>query len=212
MPVPAYGVLKGHPSSRGVNPGGAPHLHINLSVAGATFDIAVNILSQDDSEVLYSVNHAFTPPHPAELLTLPAGRTLLPAGNPLALDFIRQQLVSKDDMSLLEASDIADLKASDLHNEIDDMVARAINDPEAQFFAFGSKFPNGIHDIHMNQGNPKGLRHGQDFSKDNGTFQDGALMVYFPNDQRWLAAFIAFQSQSWTTDDKGNPTDNAGSR
>ena len=30
-------------------------------------------------------------------------------------------------------------------------------------------------------------------------------MAYFPEEQRWLAAFIAFQSQLWTTDDNGNP-------
>ena len=207
MPVPDYGVLKGRPTARKVQGphGKPPHLHIGLTAGGTAFDVAVNILSTDGSEILYYVNHAFAPQHAAELLGLPPGRTLLPPDNPLALDFVRQEIVKLEDMALLSADDAANLTASDLHNEIDDMVARAINDSQAQFFAFGSKFPDGIHDIHFNQGNPVGSGHGQDFSKDNGPFQDGALMVYFPSASAGLAAFLAFQSQSWTTDDDGNP-------
>ncbi len=53
----------------------------------------------------------------------------------------------------------------------------------------------------MNQGNPLD----GPFAQDNGTSQDGALMAFFPSEQRWLAVFIAFQSQSWTTDDNGDP-------
>ena len=202
MPVPNYGVLKGHPIARQVRGphGKPPHLHINLEAGGEQFDIAVNILSTDGSEILYFMNHAFATPHASELLALPEGRTLLPPTNPLALDFVRQGLVRKDDMVPLRARDAMRLTASDLHNEIDDMVLRGIHDPSAQFFAFGSEFPEGIHDIHMNQGNPHG-----EFFRDNGTFQDGAMFAHFPASDRWLAAFIAFQSQSWNTDDEGNP-------
>jgi uncharacterized protein YukJ len=164
----------------------------------------VNILSTDGSDILYVVNHAFATPHADELLGLPEGQTFLPPANPLALDYVRQGLVSRNDMVLLRARDAMRLTASDLHNEIDDMVVRGIHDPSAQFFAFGSKFPEGIHDIHMNQGNPR-----EDFFRDNGTFQDGAMVAYFPASDRWLAAFIAFQSQSWNTDDNGNPIDDA---
>ena len=205
MPIPDYGVLKGRPTGRQVKGphGKPPHRHVYLTAGGADFDVAVNILSTDGSEILYLVNHAFSPPHATELLGLPAGRTLLPAGNALALDFVRQNLVTRDDMALLAADDAEHLTASDLHNEIDDLVVRAIHDPHAQFFAFGSKFPDGIHDIHFNQGNPVGQH--PDFSADNGTFQDGALMVFFPDQQRWLGAFVAFQSQIWTTNDQGYP-------
>jgi uncharacterized protein YukJ len=208
MPVPGYGVLSGRPTSRKVQGprGKPPHLHIKLAGGGTVFDVAVNILSADGSEILYHVNHALTPPHPDDLLRLPEGRTLLPAGNPLALDYVRQGIVKREDMSPLSARDAGQLTASDLHNEIDDLVARAIRDPRSRFFAFGSEFPDGIHDIHFNQGNPVGPDRGPDFSGDNGTFQDGALMAYFPDDGRWLGAFIAFQTQSWSTDDDGNPT------
>ncbi len=203
MPVPQYGLLKGRPTARDVH-GPAhkpPHLHITLSAPGGPFDVAVNILSGDGSEILYQVNHAFVPAHAGDLLAMPAGRKLLPHGNALALDYVHQGIVKVDDMTSLSAQDAQHLTASDLHNEIDDMVLRAINDPEAHFFAFGSKFTEGIHDIHMNQGNPLD----GPFAQDNGTSQDGALMAFFPSEQRWLAVFIAFQSQSWTTDDNGDP-------
>src|SRR6185369_7218859 len=60
---------------------------------------------------------------------------------------------------------------------------------------FGFLPGNGIHDIHMNQGNS-----GQ-FVDDDGVWQDGGLLVYFPSVDRWTAIFLKFQSQSWHTDD-----------
>ena len=50
----------------------------------------------------------------------------------------------------------------------------------------------------MNQGNSG------KWKKDNGVFQDGAIYVEYPDD-RWRAFFFAFQSQTFDTDDKGNP-------
>ncbi len=82
----------------------------------------------------------------------------------------------------------------------------------SQVFAFGSKWGpedkpdqyfkfvpgQGVHDIHMNQGNSGSYR------KDNGVYQDGCLILHYPDDT-WLAVFLAFQSQTFDTDDHGNP-------
>jgi hypothetical protein len=48
----------------------------------------------------------------------------------------------------------------------------------------------------MNQGDsdPK-------FSSQNGVWQDGALIIQLPSEQRWVALFFAFQSQCFHTDD-----------
>ncbi len=54
---------------------------------------------------------------------------------------------------------------------------------------------NGIHDIHMNQGNVGS------FIADDGVWQDGGLLFHFPLQQQWTAVFLKFQSQSWHTDD-----------
>jgi hypothetical protein len=54
----------------------------------------------------------------------------------------------------------------------------------------------------MNQGNPKSLP----FFKENGVFQDGALFFHFRTQNKWIAFFSAFQSQSFHTNDlDGSP-------
>jgi uncharacterized protein YukJ len=40
---------------------------------------------------------------------------------------------------------------------------------------------------------------------DNGIWQDGALFISLPSTSSWTAVFIAFQTESWTTDDSGSP-------
>ena len=55
----------------------------------------------------------------------------------------------------------------------------------------------------MNQGNSG------KYKKDNGIYQDGCLIVAYP-DAKWSAFFFAFQSQSFDTDDHGNPKRGAG--
>ena len=49
---------------------------------------------------------------------------------------------------------------------------------------------NGIHDIHMNQGNVGS------FVRDDGVWQDGGVLFHFPGEQQWTAIFLKFQSQS----------------
>jgi hypothetical protein len=66
---------------------------------------------------------------------------------------------------------------------------------------FGFLPGDGIHDIHMNQGNPSGR-----FAGDNGPWQDGGLIFEFPNEKQWVAVFLKFQSQAWhSDDDTGDP-------
>jgi len=94
--------------------------------------------------------------------------------------------------------------ATPLKNAVDTLLDQTIAD-KGTIFAFGSAFSDGgkvdgIHDIHMNQGNPL-----NSFGKDNGAWQDGALFIYLPTPKTWAAVFIAFQSESWNTDQSGNP-------
>ncbi len=51
----------------------------------------------------------------------------------------------------------------------------------------------------MNQGSA------EEFKKYNGVWQDGGMLLHLPSEDRWVAVFLAFQSQCWHTDDeKGN--------
>jgi hypothetical protein len=97
---------------------------------------------------------------------------------------------------------------NDLADLLDHYVQRAIAEPAAMAYVFGQSWgPDaakdkvfgfkpgaGVHDIHMNQGNSPG------FAKDDGVWQDGGLLLRFP--ERWVGIFLAFQSQAWHTDDK----------
>jgi hypothetical protein len=83
-------------------------------------------------------------------------------------------------------------------------------DPNARVYAFGERWgpenerdkifgfqpKNGVHDIHMNQGNAAR------FVQDDGIWQDGALLIHYPAENRWSALFLAFQSQALHTDDQ----------
>jgi len=211
MPISNYSVLKGDPTAGQVVSGRSPHYQIAVQAPGGPFTVAVNIQSEDGSEVLYTVDHAFVPPDPAALLALPTGMTRLaskPGG--LALDFVRETvggspMVERSAMVLLPKSRPAGHRHNQLHNEVVDLLNRAIADKDGAVYAFGSAFADsgrvdGIHDIHMNQGNPRNNHGG-----DNGIWQDGAVFVNLPALNTWIAIFIAFQTQSWNTDDQGNP-------
>ncbi len=110
-------------------------------------------------------------------------------------------------MSLLPESERIGNHATRLENAVDTLLNQTIAD-KGTIFAFGSAYADsgqvdGIHDIHMNQGNPAGS-----FSKDNGIWPDGAIFTYLPAAGSWTAIFIVFQTESWNTDSSGNPLSN----
>jgi hypothetical protein len=91
---------------------------------------------------------------------------------------------------------------------------KQVREQNGELFVFGAKFPTpgqqpnprpidrefrtvqGVHDVHMNQGNPKP----GPFADDNGVFQDGGLVLRFGS--RHAGLLLRFQTQ-WL------PTDNA---
>jgi uncharacterized protein YukJ len=75
-------------------------------------------------------------------------------------------------------------------------------------YGFGFLFEpgkDGLHETHMNQGNPKPPKgsHVRDHSNENGAFQDGAVIVEI--DGKFQALFVAFQTQEIPTDNRGRP-------
>jgi uncharacterized protein YukJ len=227
MPITNYSVLAGRPTAGKTVSGSGAHYQITMQAAGGPFTVAVNIQSVDGSEVLYAIEEEFTPPDLAGLQALPMGMTALtsePGG--LALDFVRstvngQPMITQAQMTLLpqmkaakkggSAEDEMILRARTkaLENALVTLLNMTIADKDGVIYAFGSAFSDkgkvdGIHDIHMNQGNPVGGQ-GGGFSGDNGVWQDGALFINLPSKGTWTAVFIAFQTESWTTDLEGNP-------
>ncbi|MEU6534544.1 DUF2278 family protein [Streptomyces sp. NPDC047000] len=212
MPLKSYGVLIA--KAVGVHREGnaqTPHYQIHLvDDAGTEYRAAVNVKSQESpSELLYFVADDFRHPVTARVADLPKGWNSLPPGPGGAnLDFVRGNLFDPAAMRPLPP-DVAG-PDNDLADLLDHYVQRAITDDSARLYVFGERWGpepgvkdkifgflpgNGVHDVHMNQGNSP------DFAKDDGTWQDGGLLVHFPGQNRWVGVFLAFQSQKWHTDD-----------
>ena len=215
MPISRYGVLKGRPISRRLATGSSPHHQIHvIDEEGTNFRIAVNVLSrQAPSEVMYHVKSFFVHPITAIVREFPSGfRELASEPGSGALDFIRGNIVQPGMMTPLPF----DLPGpeNDLNEKLDQIVQRAMSDEDSRVYAFGQRWGpenkadnyfgftpgNGIHDIHMNQGNTGG------FVRDDGVWQDGGLLFEFPHQDQWTAVFLKFQSQSWHTDDRTGHT------
>lgn len=213
MPLRDYGVLAGRAVAKRREGGGdTPHFQIQVAdEAGTDYRIAVNVLSQEaPSELLYLADDDFRHPITERLPAPGSGWTALKS-EPGAdgLDFIRGNLFDRARMLTLPP----DLPGADndLADRLDHYVDRAIADPAVAVYVFGQRWGperdvtdkvfgfrpgNGVHDIHMNQGNSRR------FQKDDGVWQDGGLLLRFPSPEpRWVAIFLAFQSQSWHTDD-----------
>ena len=224
MSKPKYGALRGRvvASAEERNDHSSPHYQILVMADGEPWRIAVNVKSADKggpgpdrSILLYRIIDDFR--HPM----LPTVKDFKEGFHPIAtglknggLDYVRGHLFDPKDLRLLPPDLPGD--GNDLNDLIDAQVQRAKRDPNSVLFAFGQpwgpenkpdqtfKFkPNrGVHDIHMNQGNPRSGGH----AGDNGVWHDGGLLFWFPAADRWVAVFLAFQSQSWHTDDRtGNP-------
>lgn len=211
MPLQHYGVLKGRVTDTRREDGqDTPHYQIQVSAGGTEFRVAVNVKSQTaPSDLLYVIREQFQHPLLASLPALSEGFSSVPSEpGGIALDFIRDNLFRRADMVVLPP----DLPGPD--NDLSDRLAhfagRAQAEPGALIYAFGQRWGpevgvpdkifgfspgNGVHDIHMNQGNV-----GQ-FTRDDGVWQDGGLLLFFPASQQWVGIFLAFQSQGWHTDD-----------
>ena len=211
MPLKNYGVLVGRVvASRAEGGADSPHFQVHIRGSDTDFRIAVNVLSKEKpSELLYFSDEHFSHPLLALLPTLPEGFTELPSQRGgVALDFIRGNLFERTAMKVMPATSPG--PDNDLADKLDHFLDRASADPQALVYAFGQRWGpepgvpdkifgfepgNGVHDIHMNQGNSI------EFVRDDGVWQDGGLLLHFPTTEQWLAIFLAFQSQAWHTDD-----------
>ncbi|GAA1001879.1 hypothetical protein GCM10009555_107230 [Acrocarpospora macrocephala] len=211
MPLRSYGVLAGRPvDRRREGTTDTPHYQIHLrDTAGTNYRAAVNVQSQQaPSELLYLADENFTHPLTGLLPAAGSGWTAL-ASSPGqgALDYIRGNLFDPALMRALPPELPGD--DNDLADKLDHYVQRAINDGESGVYVFGERWGpeastrdkvfgflpgNGVHDVHMNQGNSERFR------RDDGVWQDGGILIHLPGEDRWIAIFLAFQSQAWHTD------------
>jgi len=215
MALDEYGVLAGQVVDRRAEGGtDSPHFQILVQAGAERFRLAVNVMSQQSpSELLYLADEAFAHPLVQALPALPDGFTPL-ASEPGegALDYIRGNLFDRTAMRALPSSVTG--PDNDLADKLEHFVGRATGDPAARVYVFGQRWGpetiadkifgfqpgGGVHDIHMNQGNSP------QFQRDDGVWQDGGLLIHYPDPDQWVAIFLAFQSQAWHTDDQTGHT------
>lgn len=215
MPIPNYGVFVGTVTDKLDSaealkkvPGGSPHYEVLVKAGDVTYRLAVNVKSdQKPPDLQFYLNDNYQHPVLDAVRQLKPGYTKLASvPDTAALDFIRGNLFDFNDLRIVPATDSS---GNDLNDTFNLYIEQAMKTEGALVYAFGSKWGpetqadeyfgftpgNGIHDIHMNQGN-KGSHAG-----DNGVYQDGALFIYYPDESRWVAMFLKFQSQEVHTSD-----------
>ncbi|HUS13529.1 MAG TPA: YukJ family protein [Chloroflexia bacterium] len=212
VPWRGYGVLKGQAQAmrrEDADPR-SPHYQILLRAGGLPYRVAVNVRSTTrPADLLFLVVPAFVHPLTAGLTALDAGFTPLP-GEPDGggLDYVRGGLFDRAQLQTLPATRPG--PGNDLADALDAYLTGALQEPGAWVYAFGTPWGpesrrdpvfqfrpgRGIHNIHMNQGNDPG------HAGEDSVWQDGGLLLQFPSTGEWAALFLAFQSQSWQTDDR----------
>jgi len=212
-----YGVLRATVDRfkrEDVAPGSTKSPHLQIRVVddqSHVFRIPVNVRSGDPEKSLVIFHRAdplLSHPIVASLNDIPSGLTDLnhqsrSASN--ALDYLRAPLFDFPTGIALPPT------APGTDDDLQDVVSRQLTELKlrnGELFAFGSHFHDaqirpgidaefgtrdGMHDIHMNQGN------GQDHAADNGVFNDGGLILRFPD--RVTGLFFRFKTQFLPTDD-----------
>ncbi|KIG19549.1 hypothetical protein DB30_00058 [Enhygromyxa salina] len=209
-------MLKARPIASRQGRGRTPHYHIHAVDNGEDYRVSVSVRSSAGaSQLLYLIDDRFEHPLLERLRALPLGFCgQAPSSGGAALDYVRDNLLARERMSELPW-DVPG--PDDDFNELLDLwVGRALRDEDALIYAFGERFgpthepdphfgfrpATGIYRVHMNQGSDAG------FSKRDGAWQDGALLLWFPAivedgrvklRERWVAVFVAFSSQRWGT-------------
>jgi len=205
MSINNYGVWVAKPvrvsAERAEDDPSSPHIHLfyDDGTGGAFGDArraSINVKSQSAlSELVFWLVPDLAHPIVEALRGLEAGFHKIPsAPGGAALDYIRGNLIDLEKGRVLPhdqpgaRDDIVDFVMPEL--------TAAIN-RNATVYLFGEPYSDkeGIHDVHMNQGSQ-----GQ-FSRYNGIWQDGGVIIHYPDEDRFSALLLAFASQAVHTDE-----------
>lgn len=211
MPLNHYGVLKGRPIARRLAIPASNHFHIHVIDRETDYRVALNVRSGlPPADLEYCLDPNFEHPITERLPQLPLGfKPLEPRPQSLAIDIIRGNFLDQAQLTPIPYSlPGAD---NDLNEKIDSYMQAAMSDETAMLYAFGERWGpesalrdpifgfeprNGMHNVHMNQGNDRSHQ------SDDGIWQDGALLLHFPKLERWVAMFFKFQAQCHHTSDR----------
>lgn len=208
-----YGVLKGRAAQFQRDDDSDPHSEVLILAAGK-HRIAINVRSSRGPQAQRLVEYLVLPSVRHSMLeyarTLPDGFTDLRGSQQhlRGVDYIRSNLFRAQDLAPIVHTQPGE--NNDLFEKVEALLQRAIS-AGATVYAYGEKWGpetnkpdqyfdfspgNGIHMIHMNQG---------DADNPNGKYQDGALFIEFASGET-AGLFIKFQNQAWhTNEETGDP-------
>lgn len=218
MPLPSYGVLIGtlnrFAKEDPNNFGSWYHGKLYVDAPSGQYECAVDVSTPSGVGVEYRVVHALDRSLFAPILSLPTGWSSL-AKTPTsgALDYIRSPLLRVRLgcvtagatwlwnllTRIFEGLLTLHWTKSSGDNALDELERQVLG--STRVFVFGAPYTSGlgVHDIHMNQGDPPGP-----FQRLDGIWQDGGTIVERP-DGELVAVLTKFATQSLRTDDNGLP-------
>ena len=204
-----YGVLKGTVTGH-LRDADDDHYQILVSASKTMYRVAVNVKSSlKPPDLLFQTITSLPPSLTKALQAIRPGFKTLPSKpGGMAQDYVRGGLVKVNKFKTAPGD--APGADNDLKDTMESAAVAAVQQQGALLYAFGARWGpektvkdqyfqflpgNGMHNIHMNQGNDK--KH----AGDDGVYHDGCLIFEYPNG-KYRAFFLAFQSQSFKTDDK----------
>lgn len=220
-----YGVLKGkvtgYDESNARRDARSPHVYIHLKSNGRVYQVPINVRSSIDihidgikvpNELLYLADPNFKADQITHLQQLKEGFYAIKKYNEfvsefygcepkdIAVDYVRSKLFNPCAMKIYKHN--IPRPNNDLTDFLINHMKKA-QDHNAEIYVYGEHFTNplGIHDVHMNQGsntNTVNYR-GRLLKSSDGVYQDGCILLQYKD--HWEVVFLAFQSQSWCTDD-----------
>jgi hypothetical protein len=193
-----YGVIAGAVHDYDLeNPdtGQWPHYHVHVLANGQIMDSAINLKSLTNVQIEYrSRTFDLNDDRFSTITALPDGLHLLSQNSMSgALDYVRHDGLTGTTGWILQNGD-------NLISELNALLTGV-----QRIYIFGATYSTGIgvHDVHMNQGDPNG----SSFQALDGIWQDGGLLLQYGGSQPQLASLqIKFETQTLFTDDNGLPT------
>jgi hypothetical protein len=215
MPLPNYGVLCGtfdhFEKESPDNFGKWFHGFIYVNTPNGIYQCAVDVNSPT-GQFEYMMLGGLDPTLFANVSALSNGYHELPRTSASgAIDYIRSPLVNQAKgclaliLGLMNSifgtnKKVWTINAGD--EALDKLSAMITN--STRLYVFGAPYTyggNGVHDIHLNQGDPPGSQ----WYAANGIWQDGCVIAARPGETKLSGYFGKFVTQSLNTDNNGNP-------
>lgn len=224
MGLSTYGVVKGtrDPSFPSIRVQGEWYHGILIVDAPSSFPdapgvwkCAVDVATQSTVRVQYKVFHNLSRDVFAPILALPDGyHDLGKTPTSGAIDYVRSPLFGYGCMMAFIAVVLALFRIRLSTGWIDSTGDNALDVLQAEFdqstkaYIFGEQFHDpgqvGMHNIHMNQGDPPLSPDGRDHQGDDGIWQDGGTILERA-DGTLHAVLTKFNTQTFDTNDQGLP-------